>query len=140
MKLDPQEEKEKEVLEQSRVIAMVGLSPDTEKASNRVANYLLAHGYSVIPVNPGYEEILGRKSYKTLSEIPEKVDVVDIFMRSEKVLPYVEQAVKLKPRAIWLQLGIINDEAKRLAEDAGITFFMNVCMKQEHEKIFGSNK
>ena len=135
--MEPQEIKEKEILEPSKTIAMVGLSPDKEKASNIVANYLIAHGYRIIPVNPGYDEILGQKSYKSLSDIPEKIDIVDIFMRSEKVLPVVEEAIKLKPRAIWLQLGIINEEAKKLVEDKGITFFMNVCMKQEHEKIFG---
>ena len=134
--LEPQELKEKEILEQSKTIAMVGLSPDKEKASNIVANYLIARGYRIIPVNPGYDEILGQKSYKSLSDIPDKIDIVDIFMRSEKVLPVVEEAIKLKPRAIWLQLGIINEEARRLVEDKGITFFMNVCMKQEHEKLF----
>ena len=134
--LEPQELKEKEILEQSKTIAMVGLSPDKEKASNIVANYLIARGYRIIPVNPGYDEILGQKSYKSLSDIPDKIDIVDIFMRSEKVLPVVEEAIKHNPKAIWLQLGIINEEARRLVEDKGITFFMNVCMKQEHEKLF----
>jgi predicted CoA-binding protein len=136
--MEPQEIKEKEILELSKTIAIVGLSPDKEKPSNIVANYLIAHGYRIIPINPGYDEILGQKSYKTLSDIPEKIDIVDIFMRSEKVLPVVEEAIKLKPRAIWLQLGIINEEAKKLVEDAGIAFFMNVCIKQEHEKIIGA--
>ncbi len=135
--VEPQEIKEKEILETSRIIAIVGLSPDKEKASNVVASYLTAHGYRTIPVNPAYDEILGQKSYKSLSDIPEKIDIVDIFMRSEKVLPVVEEAIKLKPRAIWLQLGIANEEAKRLVEDTGIPFLMNVCIKQEHEKIFG---
>lgn len=135
--MGPQEIKEKEILETSKIIAIVGLSPDKEKASNIVANYLIAHSYRIIPVSPGYDEILGQKSYKSLSDIPDKIDIVDIFMRSEKVLPVVEEAIKLKPRAIWLQLGIINEEAKKLVEDNGITFFMNVCIKQEHEKILG---
>jgi predicted CoA-binding protein len=134
--MEPQAIKEKEILEQSKTIAIVGLSPDKEKPSNIVANYLITHGFRIIPVNPGYDEILGEKSYKTLSDITEKIDIVDIFMRSEKILPVVEEATKLKPRAIWLQLGIINEEAKKLVEDAGIAFFMNVCVKQEHEKIF----
>lgn len=136
--MEPQEIKEKKILEQSKTIAIVGLSPDKEKASNVVASYLIAHGYRIIPINPGYDEILGQKSYKSLSDVSEKIDVVDIFMRSEKVLPIVEEAVKLKPRAIWLQLDIINEEAKKLVEDKGITFFMNVCMKQEHEKLLGA--
>jgi uncharacterized protein len=135
--MESQEAKEKEILEQSKIVAMVGLSPDREKPSNVVADYLMAHGFRVIPVNPGYNEILGQKSYKSLSDVPDKIDVVDIFMRTEKVLPIVEEAIKLKPRAIWLQLGIINEEAKKLAEDEGIAFFMNVCMKQEHEKLLG---
>ena len=127
----------KGLLEKSHTIAVVGLSSNTEKASNVVANYLIAHGYRVIPVNPGYAEILGQKCYPSLSGIPEKVDIVDIFMRSEKVLPVVEEAVKLKPGAIWLQLGIINPEAQELAESNNILFFMNQCIKQEHERLFG---
>jgi predicted CoA-binding protein len=134
--MELQEIKEREILEKSKVIAIVGLSPNKEKPSNVVASYLIAHGYRVLPVNPGYDEILGLKSYKSLSEIPEQVDVVDIFMRSEKLFPIVEEAIKLRPRAIWLQLGIINEEAKKLVEDAGIAFFMNVCIKQEHTKLF----
>ena len=136
--IEPQQIKEKEILETSRTVAIVGLSTNKEKASNVVANYLIAHGYRIIPVNPGYNELLGQKSYKSLSDIPDKIDIVDIFMRSEKVLPFVEEAIKLKPWAIWLQLGIINEEAKKLVEDKGITFFMNVCIKQEHEKLFGN--
>jgi hypothetical protein len=135
--MEPQEIKEKEILETSRTVAIVGLSPDKEKASNIVANYLIVHGFRIVPVNPGYDELLGQKSYKSLSDIPDKIDIVDIFMRSEKVLSVVEEAIKLKPRAIWLQLGIISEEAKKLVEDKGITFFMNVCIKQEHEKILG---
>jgi hypothetical protein len=135
--MESQEIKEKEILEQSKTVAIVGLSPDKEKASNIVANYLVTHGYRVIPVNPGYNEILGQKSYKSLSDITEKIDIVDIFMRSEKVLPVVEEAIKLKPHAIWLQLGIVNEEARKLVEDNSITFFMNICIKQEHEKLLG---
>jgi uncharacterized protein len=138
--MGPQETKEKTILEQSKTIAIVGLSPDKEKASNIVANYLIAHGYRIIPVNPGYDEILGLKSFRSLADIPDKIGIVDIFMRSEKVLPVVEEAIKLKPRAIWLQLGVINEEARKLVEDKGIAFFMNVCVKQEHEKIFGKKQ
>ena len=137
--MDLQEQKEKELLETAKTIAMVGLSPDTEKASNRVATYLIKHGYNVIPVNPNYDEVLGRKAYRSLSDIPEKIDVVDIFMRADKLLPVVQEAIALKPKAVWLQLDIINEEAKALVEGAGIQFFMNVCMKQEREKIFGKD-
>lgn len=126
----------KKVLEESHTIAMVGLSPSEDKPSNGVAKYLKKAGYRVIPVNPGYEEILGEKSYKSLSEIPDKVDVVDIFMRADKLLPIVEEAVKIKPKYIWLQLGILNEDAKVIAEKNGIGFVMDKCMKQEHAKHF----
>ena len=131
----PQETKEKEILEQSKVIAVVGLSPDEERPSNVVAWYLIAHGYRVIPVNPGHENILGQKSYKTLSDIPENVDIVDIFMRADRLLPVIEEAIRIKPKCIWLQLGIVNEEAKKLAEDNGITFFMDRCIKMEHNRL-----
>jgi predicted CoA-binding protein len=131
----PQETKEKEILKQSKVVAVVGLSPDVEKPSNIVAQYLIAHGYRVIPVNPGHDNILGQKAYKNLSDIPEHVDIVDIFMRADVLLPVVEEAVRIKPKCIWLQLGIINEEAKKLAEDNGITFFMDRCIKIEHNRL-----
>ena len=131
----PLEAKEKEMLEQSKVIAVVGLSPDEKKPSNVVAGYLIAHGYRVIPVNPGYENILGQKTYKTLTDIPEKIDIVDIFMRADRLLPVVEEAVRIKPKCIWLQLGIINEEARKLAEENGIAFFMDRCIKIEHNRL-----
>ncbi|MCX5799495.1 MAG: CoA-binding protein, partial [Proteobacteria bacterium] len=111
------------------------LSPNEEKPSNVVARYLKKAGYTIIPMNPQYEEILGEKSYKTLSDIPESIDIVDIFMRSEKVLPVVEEAIKIKPKCIWLQLGIVNEEAQNLAQKHGIPFFMDVCIKQEHARL-----
>ena len=111
-----------ELLKETRVIAMVGLSPDESKASNRVAQYLTSKGYRVIPVNPGYDEILGEKSYKSLKDIPEKIDIVDIFMRPDRLLPVAEEAVTIRPRAIWLQLGIVNEEARKLVEGSGISF------------------
>ncbi len=134
--MDQKEGIGKEALETSHTIAIVGLSPSEDKASNGVARYLRNAGYRIIPVNPGYEEILGEKSYKSLSEIPEKVDVVDIFMRADKLVPVVEEAVKIKPKYIWLQLGIISDEARVIAEKSGIGFVMDRCMKQEHTKFF----
>ncbi len=134
--MDAQDTIKKELLEKTHIIAMVGLSPDEGKPSNRVAQYLKKAGYRVIPVNPQYDEILGEKCYHALSDIPEQVDIVDIFMRAEKVVPVVEEAVKIKPACIWLQLGIVNEEAKKIAEAHGIMFFMDVCVKQEHERLF----
>jgi len=135
-----QDERAKEILEQSMVVAMVGLSPKEGRPSNLVAQYLIASGYTIIPVNPQYTEILGRKCYKNLSDISEPVDIVDIFMKSENLLPVVEEAIKINPKCIWLQLGIVNEDAKRLAGQHGITFFMDVCIKQEHARLIGKPK
>lgn len=125
----------RQFLQSVRTVAVVGLSADEDKPSNVVARYLMGKGFRVIPVNPGLESVLGEKSYGSLSEIPEKIDVVDIFMRSERVLPIVEEAVRLKPKAIWLQLGIRNDEARTLAVKNGIMFIMDKCIKQEHSRL-----
>jgi predicted CoA-binding protein len=125
----------RELLRTSKVIAVVGLSADEDRPSNGVARYLMKQGFKIIPVNPGQDTILGEKSYKSLSEIPEPVDVVDIFMRSDKVLPFVEEATRLKPKAIWLQLGIKNDAAKEAAEKNGIMFVQDRCVKTEHQRL-----
>jgi uncharacterized protein len=134
--LDSQDEITKKLLETIKVIAMVGLSPNEEKPSNAVAKYLKNAGYRVIPVNPQNDEILGEKCHRTLSDIPDKIDVVDIFMRADKVLPIVEEAITLKPKCIWLQLGIVNEQAKKTAEAHGIMFVMDACIKREHERLF----
>jgi predicted CoA-binding protein len=126
----------KDLLEKTRVIAIVGLSADEDKPSNGVARYLQRHGFRIVPVNPGQDTILGEKSYKSLADIPEPIDLVDIFMRSEKVLPVVEEAAKLKPKAIWLQLGIVNDDAKAAAEKSDIMFVQDKCVKIEHSRLF----
>ena len=136
--MDSQEETVKEALQRSRTIAIVGLSPSEDKPSNGVARYLKGAGYRIIPVNPGYDEILGERSYKSLSDIPEKVDVVDMFVRADKVVPFVEEAVRIKPDYIWLQLGIVSEEARAVAERHGVKFIMDKCMKQEHTRLFGN--
>ena len=123
-----------ELLKTARVIAVVGLSAEREKASNMVARYMKEKGYRIIPVNPGQSEILGEKAYKSLLDIPEKVDIVDIFMRAERVLPIVEEALKLKPKAIWLQLGIKNDDSRKLVEETDIGYVEDKCLKIEHAK------
>jgi uncharacterized protein len=125
----------RELLRTARTIAMVGLSQDEEKPSNVVARYLKSRGFRVIPVNPGQESVLGEKSYKSLSDILDEIDVVDIFVRAERVMPVVEEAVRLKPKAIWLQLGIKSDEARALADGSGIMFVMDKCIKQEHARL-----
>jgi uncharacterized protein len=126
------------LLRTAKVIAMVGLSADKGKPSNGVARYLIGKGFRVIPVNPGQLTILGERSYKSLADVTETIDVVDIFMRAENVLPVVEEAIKLKPKAVWLQLGIVNDEARAIAARAGVMFVQDKCIKQEYARLVGS--
>ncbi|MGC8965019.1 MAG: CoA-binding protein [Brevinematia bacterium] len=134
-----EDNKIKKLLSEVKVIAVVGLSPKEDRPSNSVARYLKSRGYKIVPVNPGHDEILGEKSYRSLSEIPFKVDIVDIFRKPSEVLPIVEEAIKLKPKCIWLQLGIVNDNAKNLAESNGIFFVQDKCIKIEHQRLIGLN-
>lgn len=123
------------VLKEAKTIAVVGLSPNETRASNRVARYLLASGYTIIPVNPGQTEILGQKCFSSLLDITIPVDIVDIFMRSEKLLPVVEEAVRIHPKCIWLQLGIVNEDAKKLSQTNDIFFVQDRCVKIEHTRL-----
>ncbi len=125
------------ILKENRVIAVVGLSANWYRPSFFAAKYLQDHGYRIVPVNPSYEEILGEKCYSSLLEIPEAVDVVQIFRKPEDVLPIVEQAIKIGAKVVWMQLGVINGEAAKIAEDAGIDVVMDRCMKIEHARLFG---
>ena len=119
-------------------IAVVGMSKNEEKAGHYVPKYLIQHGYNVIPVNPTASEVLGRKSYSTVSDIPDRVDIVDIFRRSEDVLPVVDDAVHKKDQinVIWMQEGIYNDEAEKLAKNNGLDVVFNRCMMAEHRRLF----
>jgi uncharacterized protein len=130
-----QDETIRELLRTTRTIAIVGLSPDDHKPSNTVARYLKDQGLRIFPVYPGQASILGETAYASVSEIPEQVDIVDIFMRADKVLSVVEEAIRLRPKAIWLQLGIVNEEAKEVVEKSGITFVMDKCIEQEYERL-----
>jgi predicted CoA-binding protein len=137
----------KEILTRYKTVAIVGLSKDPSKASYEVAEYLKKHGFHIVPVNPTADEILGDKSYKSLLEIPvetqETLEIVDIFRPSADVPPIVEQAVQLKrlygvPYVVWMQLGIINEQAAETARKAGLTVVMDRCMMQEHKRLFAS--
>ena len=128
---------EKEILSSSRVVAVVGLSVKPDKPSYRVASYLKENGYKVIPVNLEAEEILGEACYSRLSSIPETVDVVDIFRRAEDVPAIVEEAIKIGARAIWMQEGVINEQAVTRAKEAGLLVVMDKCMLKEHRKLKG---
>jgi predicted CoA-binding protein len=126
---------EEEILKNSRVIAIVGLSANPERPSNIVATYLKDKGYKIIPVNPGEKTILGETSYPDLSSIPEKVDVVDIFRKSEDVPPIVKEAIKIGAKAVWMQEGVVNQSAAAEVEKAGLKVVMDRCMRKEHMKL-----
>jgi hypothetical protein len=120
------------ILKSFRNVAVVGVSANEDKPSYAVFRYLMASGYNVIPVNPTVQEVLGRKCYPSLSAIPEKVEVVDIFRKSEDVPPIVEEAIKIGAKAVWMQQGIINDAAADRAQAAGLLVVMDKCMRKEH--------
>jgi uncharacterized protein len=119
-------------------IAVVGMSKNEDKAANYVPKYLIDHGYNVIPVNPNATEILGRRSYPTVSSIPDKIDIVDIFRRSEDVPSVIEDAIKKEGiKVIWMQEGIYSKEAERMAKDKNISAVVyNRCMMAEHKRLF----
>jgi len=123
------------ILNSSRVVAMVGLSSKPDRPSYKVAGYLKEQGYKIIPVNPAEKEILGEPSYPDLASISESIDVVDIFRRSEEVPPIVEEAIKIGAKAVWMQEGIVNEEAAARARKAGLMVVMNKCMRKEHLKL-----
>lgn len=123
------------VFKDSHTIAVVGLSNDPGRPSYHVAEYLMGQGYNVIPVNPRQNNILEKKCYPDLSSIPEKVDIVDVFRRTEDVMPIAEEAIKIGARVLWMQEGIVNEEAAELARQAGLTVIMNRCMFKEHSRL-----
>jgi uncharacterized protein len=125
------------ILNSYRNVAVVGMSTDPHRPSCRVASYLTDHGYNVIPVNPRAPVILGLTTYPNLVSIPQEVEIVDIFRRSEDVMPVVEEAIKVGAKAVWMQEGIRNEEAARKARDAGLLVVMDKCMRKEHMKLVG---
>jgi predicted CoA-binding protein len=125
----------KDILTKVKTIAIVGLSPKEERDSNKVARYLQQEGYRIIPVNPNYDEILGLESYPSLSDVPEEIDVVDIFRRPSVVQEIVEPAIQKGAKVIWMQEGIVNNEAAEKAKNAGLKVVMNKCLMKEHIKM-----
>ena len=125
-----------EQLRNSKTIAVVGLSNNPDRDSHRVASYLQSQGYRIIPVNPVIEEALGEKSYPDLKSVPEAIDMVDVFRRSEQVMPVIEEAIEVRAKYIWMQDGVINEEAKAKAEAAGIPVIMNDCALRQHRRRF----
>jgi hypothetical protein len=120
-----------------KTIAIVGCSPKPERPSHAVASYLKEEGYRIIPVNPGQKEILGEKCYVSLLDIPEPVEVVDVFRNSEEVLPVIEEAIQIKAKAVWLQDGITHPEGEILARKAGLLVVSNDCLGRRHSQLKG---
>ena len=125
----------KQILEYSKVIAVLGLSPKPERDSNMVSKYMKANGYKIIPIRPGQKEILGKKAYASPDGINEPVDILNVFRSSDKIIPHAEEALRLKPKVFWMQLGIENSQAADLLTEAGIDVVMDMCIKVEHEKF-----
>jgi len=129
---------EEEILKTCQTVAVVGLSPKPNRPSNIVASYLQENGYKIIPVNPRAGEILGEVCYANLSSIPDPVDVVNIFRRPKEVPPIVEEAIEIGAKAVWMQEGVINEEAAARARKAGLLVVMDRCMLKEHQKLLRS--
>jgi predicted CoA-binding protein len=125
------------ILRATKTIAVVGLSAHWHRPSYFAAKYMLDHGYSVIPVNPTYAEVLGQKCYKSLRDIPQPVDMVDCFRRSAEIMPIAEDAIAIGAKTLWMQLGVVNQAAANLAEAAGLQVIMDRCVKIEYARLFG---
>jgi predicted CoA-binding protein len=126
---------EKEILNSSRVVAVVGLSTKPDRPSYKVASYLKKNGYKIIPVTPKAEKILGEVCYPDLGSIPKSVDMVNIFQRAEEVPAIVEEAINIEAKVVWMQEGVINEQAAARAKKAGLLVVMDKCMLKEHRKL-----
>lgn len=124
-----------DILRSNSSIALVGFSPKADRPSHRVGKYLMDVGFTVFPVNPGVSEVCGHTSYPDLASISEPIDIVDIFRRSEDVLPIVKAAIAIKAKVIWMQQGIVNEEAAALAEKAGLKVVMDRCIMVDHKNM-----
>jgi uncharacterized protein len=127
----------REVLGRAKSIAVVGLSDKPERDSNEVARYLQSQGYRIVPVNPMLTEVLGEKAYPSLAAIPvdQKIDIVDVFRRSDQVPPVVDEAIARGDKVVWMQLGVENAEAAKKARAAGVTVFENLCIMVQHRRL-----
>ena len=127
----------KEILLSTKTIASVGLSSNPAKESFGIAQYLKDQGYRIIPVNPAATEIMGEKAYPDLASIPDKVDVVQVFRKPEDVPPVVDEAIKIGAKVVWMQEGVVHEEAAQKARDAGLQVVMDACMRATHRRLIG---
>ncbi|MFH1893612.1 MAG: CoA-binding protein [Candidatus Zixiibacteriota bacterium] len=132
---NPSDGEIRRILQDSRTIAVVGLSGKEDRPSNQVASYLKRHGYRIIPVNPVEREILGEVAYPSLKDVPEKIDIVDVFRKSDSVPDIAKQAIDISAGVLWLQEGITHEESARVAREAGLTVLQDVCIKKLHAKL-----
>jgi len=128
------------ILRESKTIAVVGLSSNPMRPSHGVTEYMRGAGYRIIPVNPNETEVLGEKSYARLEDVPEKIDIVNVFRRAEEVPPVMESAIRIGAKVVWMQLGIENDEAAERAQAAGLVVIEDACILVEHRKRAGELK
>jgi hypothetical protein len=135
---NPSEQEIKQLLESAKRIAVVGLSNNPDRDSYGVAHALQKAGYEIIPVNPTIDEVLGVKAVASLSDIDGPVDIVDVFRRPDQVMPIAKEAVDIKARAIWFQLGVVNEEAAEYAKNNGLIVVMNRCIKVDHARLIGN--
>ena len=135
--LSPEDRELRALLGAVRTAAVVGLSSNPARPSYQVARYLQEHGYRIVPVNPNETEVLGETSYPTLLDVPDRIDAVDVFRRAEATPEVASQAVHVGAKVLWLQSGIVNDEARRIAEDAGLDVVMGVCMMSTVRRLEG---
>lgn len=133
----PDDEELRRILEESKTIAVVGLSSKPDRASNEVASYLKEQGYRIVPVNPKEEQVLGERSFDSLGEIPEPVDVVDVFRKAEDTPPIAKEAAEIGAKVLWLQEDIVSDEAREVAEEGGLDVVMGICIKKTRERLLG---
>lgn len=134
--MTPTDSQLRELLSNTRTIAVVGMSPRPERASHYVAQYMREHGYTIVPVNPGHREIAGLACYPSLSEIPMAIDMVNVFRRAEDTPPIAHEAVAIGAKSLWLQLGIASAESARIATAGGLEVVMDLCVKVEHARLF----
>jgi predicted CoA-binding protein len=134
-----QDENIRDILNAAKTIAILGLSPKPERDSNRVAVYLKDHGYRIIPIRPAQKEILGEKAYRSLDDIKQSVDIVNVFRNPAQIIPHAHEAIRLKAKVFWMQLNIENRDAADLLTAAGIDVVMDRCIEVEHERLCNKN-
>lgn len=132
----PPDKELKEILNNAKVIAVVGFSDNRDRPSYRIGKFLKKRGFTVIPVNPNYENVLDLKSYPSLLDIPDKIDIVDIFRKPEYVYDIVEDAIKIEAKVVWMQEGVINEKAADRAKEAGLKVVMDVCIYNAYNRLF----